>query len=86
VAAGAVVGELRAKLAGERETFLRERLGSMSHLSEKDRMQIGSLLEEFVDRVVLNPTERLRGIPELRRKVQNLEAVRDLFRLDRDKS
>jgi glutamyl-tRNA reductase len=86
VAAGAVVGELRAKLAGERETFLRERLASMSHLSEKDRMQIGSLLEEFVDRVVLNPTERLRGIPELRRKVQNLEAVRDLFRLDRDKS
>jgi len=86
VAAGAVVGELRAKLAAERETFLRERLASMSHLSEKDRMQIGSLLEEFVDRVVLNPTERLRGIPELRRKVQNLEAVRDLFRLDRDKS
>jgi glutamyl-tRNA reductase len=86
VAAGAVVGELRAKLAGERETFLRERLASMSHLSEKDRTQVGALLEEFVDRVVLNPAERLRGIPELRRKLQNLEAVRDLFRLDRDKS
>ena len=85
VAAGAVVGDLRAKLAGEREVFLRERLASMSHLSEQDRAQIGTLLEEFVDRVVLNPAERLRGIPELRRKLQNLEAVRDLFRLDRDK-
>jgi len=86
VAAGTVLGDLRAKLAGERESFLRERLASMSHLSEEDRSRVAGLLEEFVDRVILNPAERLRGIPELRRKLQNLEAVRDLFRLDRDKS
>ena len=36
------------------------------------------MLEEFLDRVVLDPAERLRGIPELRRKLQNLEALRDL--------
>ena len=34
-----------------------------------------------MDRVVLDPAERLRGIPELRRKIQNLEALRDLFHL-----
>ncbi len=39
----------------------------------------------FVDRVVLDPAERMRGIPDLRRKLQNLEALRDLFRLDREK-
>jgi hypothetical protein len=27
----------------------------------------------------------MRGIPELRRKLQNYEAIRDLFRLDREK-
>lgn len=85
VAAGTVLAELRAKLTAEREAFLRERLASMSHLSEADRAQVGALLDEFVDRVVLNPAERLRGIPELRRKLQNLEAIRDMFRLDREK-
>ena len=35
--------------------------------------------------VVLKPAERLRGIPELRRKLQNLESLRDLFHLDREK-
>jgi hypothetical protein len=43
------------------------------------------MLEDFLDRVVLDPAERLRGIPELRRKLQNLDALRDLFHLDREK-
>jgi glutamyl-tRNA reductase len=85
VAAGAVLGDLRAKLAAEREAFLRERISSMSQFSEKERAQVSTLLEEFIDRVVLNPAERLRGIPELRRKLQNLEALRDFFHLDREK-
>jgi hypothetical protein len=57
----------------------------MPQLSEQDRGQIADLLKEFLDRVVLDPAERLRGIPDLRRKIQNLEALRDLFRLDREK-
>src|ERR1700680_1528575 len=85
VEAGAVLGDLRTKLTAEREVFLRERLSSMSSLSERDRAQVAALLEEFVDRVVLNPVERLRGIPELRRKLQNLESLRDFFHLDREK-
>ena len=70
----------------EREAFLRERLAAMPQLSEQDRAQVAELLKEFVDRVVLDPAERLRGIPELRRKLQDLEALRDLFHLDREKS
>src|ERR1035437_3960365 len=79
VATGAVIEELRKKLTAEREAFLHERLASMSHLSERDRTEVASMLEEFLERVVLDPAERLRGIPELRRKLQNLEALRDLF-------
>ncbi len=85
VEVGAVVGDLRAKLEAERETFLRERLAAMSHLSEKDRAEVGKLLEEFLNRVVIDPAEKLRGTPELRRKLQNLEALRDFFHLDREK-
>jgi glutamyl-tRNA reductase len=82
---GAVIGELRAKLAGEREAFLKERLASMPNLSDADRAQVSVMLEDFVNRVVLDPAERLRGVPELRRKLQNLEALRDLFHLHREK-
>jgi hypothetical protein len=57
----------------------------MKDLSEQDRAQFAELLKDFVDRVVLDPAERLRGISDLRRKLQNLEALRDLFRLDREK-
>ena len=85
VAAGAVLGDLRNRLAAEHEAFVQERLASMPHLSEADRAQVAAMLREFLDRVVLTPAERMRGIPELRRKLQNFEAIRDLFRLDREK-
>jgi len=86
VAARVVLEDLRGKLTAEREAFLQERLAAMSHLSEQDREQFAAMLQEFLDRVVLSPAERMRGIPELRRKLQNFEALRDLFRLDREKS
>jgi len=85
VAAGTVLEDLRARLAAEREDFLRERLAAMAHLSEQDRAEISRILQELLDRVVIHPAERMRGIPELRRKLQNFEALRDLFRLDREK-
>jgi glutamyl-tRNA reductase len=82
---GAVLGELRAKLAGEREAFLKERLAAMPNLSDEDRARVSDMLKDFTDRMVLGPAERLRGVPELRRKIQNLEALRDLFHLHREK-
>jgi len=85
VAAGTVLEDLRSRLATEREDFLRERLAAMSHLSEQDRAEVSRMLQELLDRVVVQPAERMRGIPELRRKLQNFEALRDLFRLDREK-
>jgi len=85
VAAGAVLGDLRNKLAAEHEAFVQERLASMPNLSEEDRAKVAAMLREFLDRVVITPAERMRGIPELRRKLQNFEAIRDLFRLDREK-
>ena len=81
----AVMAGLRVRLAAEREAFLAARVGDMAHLSEADRARIAGLLEEFLDRVLLDPVERLRGERELRRKLQNLEALRDLFRLDQEK-
>lgn len=86
VETGVVIGELRARLAAEREGFLAERLNTMPHLSAEDRKRVGELMDELLDRVLLEPAERLKGVRDLRRKLQNLEALRDLFRLDRGES
>ncbi|HEX2710725.1 MAG TPA: glutamyl-tRNA reductase [Candidatus Acidoferrales bacterium] len=81
----ALLEELRAKLKHEREDFLRERLGEMQHLSPGDRERVARLAEDLLDRVLLQPVERLRGVRGLRRKLQSVEALRDLFRLDKEK-
>ncbi|MGO9639788.1 MAG: glutamyl-tRNA reductase [Candidatus Acidiferrales bacterium] len=80
-----VLRALRERLTAEREAFLKERLAATPHLTEAERQQMAGLLEEFLNRVLLDPAERLRGERELRRKLQNLEALRDLFRLDQRK-
>jgi glutamyl-tRNA reductase len=85
VAAGAVLGDLKSKLTAEREAFMKERLGAMPNLSEADRAQLAAMFQEFTERMLITPAEKMRGIPELRRKLQNFEAIRDLFHLDREK-
>ena len=85
VETGAVLGELRTRLQAEREAFMRERLASMSHLAPEDRQRMAELMDEMVNRVLLEPAERLKGVRDLRRKLQNLEALRDLFQLNREK-
>jgi glutamyl-tRNA reductase len=86
VQASAVVGALRARLDRERDTFLQERLAAWPHLSPEDRSRMAGLMDELLNRVLLEPAESLKGERDLRRKLQNLEALRDLFRLDRDES
>ncbi len=80
-----LMGQLRAKLQEQREAFLRERLEQIQHLSLEDRRRVTGLMEELLDRVLEEPAEHLREVRELRRKIQDLEALRDLFALDREK-
>ena len=84
VETGVVVNELRTRLASERDALLRERHNIIAHLPAEDRRRVAELMDELLDRVLLNPAERLKTVRDLRRKLQNLEALRDLFRLDRE--
>jgi hypothetical protein len=43
------------------------------------------MMDELLNRVLLAPAEQLKAVPDLRRKLQTLEALRDLFRLDQGK-
>ena len=80
-----LVDELRARLQGERTAFIRSRMESMQHLSEADRERMELLMGELLEKLLLEPAERLRGEKELRRKIQNVEALRDLFLSNREK-
>jgi len=39
----------------------------------------------LMDRLLVRPAERLRAEKEHRKKIQNVEAIRDLFLSDREK-
>jgi glutamyl-tRNA reductase len=80
-----LVDELRARLQDERSSFVRARMDSMEHLSVVDRQRVETLMDELLAKLLLEPAERLRGEKELRRKIQNIEALRDLFLSNRAK-
>jgi glutamyl-tRNA reductase len=80
-----LVGALRAKLRSERGAFLSSRLETMNHLAAADIRRIESLMDDLLEKLLLEPAERLRGERELRRKIQSVEALRDLFLRDKEK-
>jgi glutamyl-tRNA reductase len=80
-----LVEELRSRLRSERGAFLSSRLETMNHLSAADVRRIETLMDDLLKKLLLEPAERLRGERELRRKIQNVEALRDLFLRDREK-
>ncbi len=79
------VDALRARVQEERAAFLRSRMESMRHLTEADRAHVEKLMDEMLEKLLLEPAERLRSEKELRRKIQNVEALRDLFLSNREK-
>ena len=80
-----LVDALRTKLREERAAFIRSRMEPMKHLTETDRAHIEKLMDEMLEKLLLEPAQRLRGEKELRRKIQNVEALRDLFLSSREK-
>jgi hypothetical protein len=54
----------------------------MTSMDPDERERLEYLMDDLLERLLIQPTQRLRGEKELRRKIQNLEAIRDLF-LDR---
>lgn len=80
-----LVDALRSRLREERAAFIHARMDSMNHLSAAERERMESMMDELLEKLLLQPAERLRGEKELRRKIQNVEALRDLFLSNREK-
>ena len=80
-----LVDALRVKMREERASFIHARMETMKHLAETDRAHVEKLMDEMLEKLLLRPAERLRGEKKLRRKIQNVEALRDLFLSNREK-
>jgi len=80
-----VLETLRNHLKQRRVNFLAERLAGLNHFNASDRERIGAMMDELIEQLLLHPAERLRTEKELRRKIQNVEAIRDLYLSQREK-
>ena len=80
-----LVDALRERLREERADFIQARLDGMKHLSTGDRERVELLMDELLEKLLLEPAQRMRGEKELRRKIRNVEALRDLFLSNREK-
>jgi len=82
--AGSIVDELRGRFHKHREILLRERLADMKDISPEERQRLAQITEELIDRVLEQPTERLRNPRGMRGRLGAVDALRHLFGLDKD--
>lgn len=80
--ASSIVDDLRGRFRKHREILLRERLAQFQNISPEERQRLASITEELIERVLDDPTERLRSGPGMRGRLGAIEAVRHLFGLD----
>jgi glutamyl-tRNA reductase len=84
--AAAVVSALRAKLHKDGDAFLQGRLDEMADLNAEERERVKRLAVEMLDRVVLDPVEKIGHERGTRYRLMDLQALRKLFGLDEDES
>jgi glutamyl-tRNA reductase len=80
-----MVEALRKRLRQERASFVRSQSDSIRRFNEADRAHVEALMDQLLERLLLEPAQRLRAERQLRRKIQNIEALRDVFLGDKEK-
>jgi glutamyl-tRNA reductase len=74
---------LRERLKARRAAFLQARLNGTERFSAEDREHLGALMDELIEQLLIAPAEQLRGEKEFRKKIQSLEAIRELYLSDK---
>ena len=83
--AGSIVDDLRGKFHKQRELLIREKLAEMDEVSPDERARIAHITEELIERVLEQPSNKVRHGRGMRGRLAGLEALRHLFGLDEDK-
>lgn len=77
-----IADDLRERFELQREALLREKLSGMPGVSSAERERIAAITQELIDRVLDDPTRRLRHGGGMRGRLGAVEALRHLFGLD----
>ena len=80
--AAGLLEALRARLDEERRALLETYFGKFDGLSDANRVRLEKMTMELVQKIVDMPSGRLRQSRKLKRPVEGLAALRDLFGLD----
>jgi glutamyl-tRNA reductase len=80
-----IVEALRHKLKAERAEFIRERAERIPGLTSEQREQVETIIDQLLEKMLLDPARRLQGEKDVRRKIQQVEAIRELFLPDRER-
>jgi glutamyl-tRNA reductase len=80
-----VLDTLRDRLKSRRAAFLQEKLNGMERYTAEDREHLGLLMDELIEKLLIAPAERLRAEKEFRKKIQSLEAIRELYLSDKER-
>jgi glutamyl-tRNA reductase len=83
--AGSIVDDLRDQFHKHRESLIREKLAEMDDVSPGERDRIAHITEELIERVLEQPSQKVRYGRGMRGRLAGLEALRHLFGLDEDK-
>jgi glutamyl-tRNA reductase len=77
-----LIEALQQRLDAERKALLATHLANFEGISEADRARLEKLTEELVSRIVAMPSGRLRNSRKMKRPIEGLSALRELFGLD----
>ena len=80
-----VLDSLRERMKSRRASFLLEKSSGIERYSAEDREHLIGLMDELIERLLIGPAERLRAEKEFRKKIRNVEAIRELFLSSREK-
>jgi glutamyl-tRNA reductase len=80
----ATLDRLRAKIDSERLALLKEEEELFARLSEEDRQRVLHVMEQLVERIVSEPSRRMRETKDVASRVESAAVLNALFGLDKD--
>jgi len=80
--ASSIVDDLRGRFRKEREILLREWLGTVQGVSAEERKRIANITEELIERLLEEPSVRLRSGRGTPGRLGAIEALRQAFGLE----
>ncbi|MGB0034054.1 MAG: hypothetical protein WBP79_01105, partial [Candidatus Acidiferrales bacterium] len=80
-----IVDDLRDRFHKDRENVIREKLAEIKDVSPEERQRIAHITEELIERLLEQPSRRLRVGRGMRGRLAGIDTLRHIFGLDEEK-